>query len=161
MIKYIPFSVVIFLIVCLKACTCKPFFDFYINVVNNTSHHIKFIPFRAGSPDRVLVENVSAYATTGDVAGCNSVVCIQDSIKIDSVQIIYDSTYVRTHYAEHIDTLLASKKGFAFNNQRNILNYGNYTEQVKRYRYNMGKCESRNTTKTFTFTEQDYIDAKK
>lgn len=71
----------------------------------------------------------------------------------DSVLVIYDSTFVVSHY--FVTPSSVRPKHHLRLSSRNIINQANYD-----FKYEDDSKHKRQTFSTYTFTEQDYLDAK-
>lgn len=71
----------------------------------------------------------------------------------DSIIVLFDNLYSITHY---INTpLLTARKYYLYASHRNLNNKDSYV-----YTYRDISKQKRETTYTYEFTEQDYLDAK-
>lgn len=143
----------------LCSCTCgKPFFNTTTSIGNDSEHLVEIRVFRRGTEDTSYAKTISKHGMVGSVYGCEN--CSFDSIPIDSAQIVFDKSYITTHFERHIDSV-SVRHGVLFDHKRNVFNMDNYTAIEKTYSSQGGRCQSKDFQYVYTFTEQDYIDSQK
>ena len=125
-------------------------------LINQSNHSIKVVPYLNGTVQVDAIELVNPYEKL-------SVFHLHQRGKItkpsyadiliayDSVKLIYDDQYA----VKHLKTVAQAPHEISFVNNRNLVN-------VKNYEFVLDK-ETKHTIANhynFTFTEQDYLDAK-
>lgn len=126
---------------------------------NKSSHNIEIRPYWGGSVN----QNMEIFLHPGDskqiahdfVTGKLSLGSgfFSEYFIADSFEIIYDNIYSVSHYYD--TPALKPIKYCLFNSPRNIVTIGNWQGKVvKESKY------SQHNVYTYTFTEQDYLDAK-
>lgn len=137
----------IFTIGSLLYSCCKAIVSFSTAIKNNTNSIISLTSYSNG--------NIKRNVQIGKLSLINF--NEGDSIleeAIDSVIVTWNDTIEVVHY-------LPSKEGnnpkaIKYSNPRNLFNQNAYENNVKEL-----KCDGRHTERTYTFTEQDYQDAKR
>jgi hypothetical protein len=125
----------------LNSC-CKVIIKSSQFIYNNTAQIIVFLPFKNGK----VIENRKLTIKP------NEKLYEAANFPADSLVVFFNDKYPVSHH------FLNSKSinGIKFENRRNILNISNYTiERIKK-----SKCGSMDINTYFTFTEQDYLEAK-
>jgi len=133
--------------------------DNYSFIDNNTDHNIIIHPYRAGNissslifeigpHEKKLIDYTSYGGAKGDGFSYVSTITFQDSILV-----IFDHADTIAHYKP---TLIGGAKRFyPFNSPRNLYNEANYIKTtVAKTTHNVAY------NFLYTFTEQDYLDAK-
>jgi hypothetical protein len=126
--------IICYTIILASCCKAKP--DLVSsNIINSTVFTISITPYSGGKPfddfKRVLKPNVKIE----NVFNCASGDCFNKKVTIDSLLVSYD--------------------GLLFENNRNLLSLSNFNVD----RFKVSKCNYE-TNYSFTFTQQDYLDAK-
>jgi hypothetical protein len=127
--------------------------------INATSHHIEVRPIGKGI---VISQNVVRLLPGSKLEIAAS--SFRDIVNrpmfdsryfegADSLIVVYDSLYTITHYAN--TPIALSPKHYLFSSTRNIGNPNSY-----KFEFQDKSKHKRETFNTFTFTEQDYLDAK-
>lgn len=128
-------------------------------LVNNSSHKIVVYPFFSGvNPSEktiTLLTNQNFEIAYGSVQGLGTQGFSSTYFggPNDSVIVTFDDLYSITHYFNTPSVLAA--RHYLFSNTRNIGNPASYDLQTNR----LSKYQQENIF-TYTFTEQDYLDAK-
>jgi hypothetical protein len=140
-------------------CEKEPTTSYEVTLINPTLHQITVLPFFNGS--------VNANDTIFLVKSSNFVIAIGNELGIvnhagfdskylsgiDSLLIIYDDSFEIVHY--NIAPPIVSPKSYLSSDPRNLFNYLNYE-----YSFEDKSKTMRQAWYRFTFTEQDYLDAK-
>jgi len=128
-------------------------------LVNNSGHKIVIQPFFAGvNPSErtiTLLSNQNFEIASGSDRGFGNQGFSSSYFggPNDSVIVTFDDLYSITHYFNAPSVLAA--RHYLFSNNRNIGNPASYDLQTNR----LSKYQEENIF-TYTFTEQDYLDAK-
>jgi hypothetical protein len=128
-------------------------------IANNTSHSIIIAPYYQGGvvkSDSISINSNQQYMILdknnkgkGTGFSYSSYIAIYDSI-----QIIFDNSVKSTHYSYASNTLGTNPKAITYDSSRSIYNEANYVRNII-----MESKRSISNEYTFTFTEQDYLDA--
>lgn len=127
--------------------------------VNTTNHYILVTPYMNGAVSNKdsfsLKPNTSKTVYQNSYKGIgNGTTYGYDIPYTDSVIVIFDNKYTIVHY-NHILPTTVNTKSYLFSSIRNLYNDSSYIRELI--------TESSNTKSwefTYTFTEQDYLDAK-
>lgn len=132
-----------FLVIFVNAC-CKP--DFIYNKVlkNSTNQHIELIYYALGKSYATFTINKNSTVKNNFV--------IQDNT--DSLVVVWNDLNTVAHYITNKQG--DTKNSIKQNEARSLFNNNSYGEEIQN-----GKCDGKTTTLTYTFTEQDYSDAKR
>ena len=126
--------------------------------INSTTHKIKLIPFSQGTQNSVYSfelfqhseREIYSYENGGKGKGATYGSLLQFN---DSIKVIFDDTISMTHYKpKPIGTNL---KSYPYKSKRNFFNDSSYIGIIS-----SETSGTRNWSFTYTFTEQDYLDAK-
>ena len=143
----------------LNGCSKERMTLYYANLKNTTSHKIEIRPYFNGIvPSEkiiVLLPNDIKQIAEGTMRGISGYGFISGYFggPNDSVIIVFDNTFLITHYFNTPTSL--NSKHYLFSSKRNIGNPESYkiiSTDISKY-----KRENRHT---YEFKEQDYLDAK-
>ena len=137
-------NIILFLLFLIANACCKPNFIYNKVLKNSTEHHIELIYYTLGKSYATFTINKNSTVK-------NNVV-IQDNT--DSLIVIWDDLYSVAHYIPNKEG--NTKNSIKQNEPRSLFNNDSYIEEIQNR-----KCDGKTTTLTYTFTEQDYLDAKK
>ncbi len=145
--------------ICLKMLLCSFFVyscckgSVSVNkfIFNNTNHNIIITPYKSGILKVTSIKKIDAKTKNFSSFYCYNDACFIDTVKVDSMEISFDGLYVIVHQTINNN----SNDGIPFVSNRNLFNYKNYIIDRKK----SSRCNTEINT-FFTFTEQDYIDAK-
>ena len=150
-------------ILVLNGCirTTEEITNYTATVVNNTSHIVIFKPYAFGSVRQdkqfTLAPGSSLEIANGFMRGITVLGSGFGSDYLagsDSIEIVFDNIYKMTHYGSALPTPLSGKH-YLYTSNRNILNKNSYfAKQEGENKYSV------TYSYTYTFTEQDYLDAK-
>lgn len=131
----------------LSACYyCKAILTSEQIYSNNSNHFIIVIPYSNG----VAINTKSkAFEPFQKIGGF-----LFDTLKVDSVHVLYDNMYSATHYNWNMPKFDNNPRAIKFDSTRCVFSSFVVTE------HKVGKC-GYHTISTYTFTEQDYLDAQK
>jgi len=126
-------------------------------ITNTTSHIIKLLPYKGTIKDSMHVKTIQPYSNTevdnssgrGKSLGFCYAITLQP---YDSVLVTFDDTIKIPHIKWN---LVYSGHGILYSSNRSISNINNWVKTITK--------ETRHYIEgyyTFTFVEQDYIDAK-
>jgi hypothetical protein len=133
-----------FLVLLLSGCNfCKPQIETNRYIENLSNHNLKIEKYQNGNIDTSIIVDKGAKINIDS---------IPEFLLCDSMIVIYDYSKKKTHYFN--DSLTNNHNAYLINNPRNMINISNYEKNEL-----SEKCLSI-TNLTFTFTEQDYIDAQ-
>lgn len=124
---------------------------------NNSSHSIKIIPYYQGTASIVDSKDISPNSalkilssnTRGKSAGYSYPIYL---IAVDSIYVVYDNIATSVYYRE--GSTGANPKAIKYDSSRSLYNEKNYVRKIV--------TESKRSISneyTFTFTENDYLDA--
>jgi len=143
----------------LVSCTKESMTGYKTFLKNNTDHMIVIKPYHFGSVamDKIITlpPSDSLQIAEGSERGIVTGVVFSSEyfIGMDSLVVNFDNLYNITHY--FILNPALNTKYYEFTSNRNLgngISYAIKIEDVSKY--------SRHNTYTYTFTEQDYLDAK-
>lgn len=128
-------------------------------IANNSSHSLKLIPYYQGMSSNVDVKDVAPNSTLeilnnnnrGKGTGYSYAIYL---IPFDSLYVVYDNTDSCVYYRENSNGI--NSKAIKYDSIRSIYNVSNYVRKITQE-----DKRSISNEYTFTFTEQDYLDAKK
>ncbi len=131
----------------------------YLKLTNSTGHSIQMVPYKNGT---VFTSNVKALSPNSTIElehnftrGINEEPVIFNTYvtEVDSIQVIWDSKDTITHL--HLASDLSSTNHYPISSNRNLFKQGSYKTDIT------GDTKhSRTWEVVYTFTEQDYLDAK-
>lgn len=156
--KKIFIVIVLFTLVTLSGgCTKDGETNVTAYLLNNSGHQIEIYYYNKGvvNVNDTLKVGASQKVYYGESYGRGIWSGATCSFKYrgDSAIIIYDNSYKITHLWSGFSS--SNSKCYLFDNIRNVFNPKNFNSV-----YNDVSNYSREFTLTFTFTEQDYLDAK-
>ncbi len=128
---------------------------------NNSAHLITIIPYYQGmivKEDSVNIGINERYLILDkNNKGKGSGLLYSSYLAIyDSVQVLFDNSFITTHYSYATTFSLTNPKAIKYDSSRSIYNETNYIRKIT-----MEDKRSISNEYTFTFTEQDYLDASK
>lgn len=133
---------IIFAVIILQSC-CKAIINTNKIIKNNTTHNLTINHYQNGNIKETINLGRNSEFTYGAVQSV-----------IDSTVLKWEKNYEVTYYLFPTNSL--NPKSVQPNSSRSIYNDSTYERKVEKL-----KCGGSNTTLIFTFTEQDYLDAKK
>lgn len=126
---------------------------------NNTEHQISITSFRNGVANNSSLIHLPNYGNYTIESGSSlgktkgPVYFFDYFQNVDSVVVMWDNTYPITHMIS--DSFISTDKYIPFGNSRNLGNGNAYTNELtEETKYTIA------WTVKYTFTEQDYLDAK-
>ncbi len=147
------------ILIVFTGCIKETSTNYYAYLNNKTTHKIEITPYRLGSvvTSKILVlnANVNKEITNGAGRGLNGNVGFTSAnfAGMDSVKVIFDNTYVITHYFNTSFSFFS--KFYLYDSLRNLDNYKSYFFTSN----DLSKVKRENKY-VYIFTEQDYLDAK-
>jgi hypothetical protein len=144
-LSYIALAVII------TSC-CKGSFSTSTSIVNNTKFSITFIPYYNGELLKSSRNDLKSGEKINSGFPCLTDYCYFNGQKVDSLIVSFDDKYKVSHYSLY-DSI--STKGIIYKSKRNLFNVNSFNIE----RTKVTKC-SELTSFIYTFTEQDYLDAK-
>ncbi len=126
-------------------------------ITNNSSHSIEIIPYYQGMISTIDIKDIAPNSTLsvlsnntrGKSAGYSYPIYL---IAVDSVYVSYDNLNTVVYYKEN--SLSTNLKAITYDSSRSIYNEANYIRKIL-----IESKRSISNEYTFTFTEQDYLDA--
>lgn len=149
----------LFFLLFLCSCIKEKLTLYNASVVNGSTHKVVIKPFFAGinPSDKTITLLPNQRFEIADGAdrglGNQGFSSAYFGGPNDSVIVVFDDLYAITHYFNPSSALAA--KHYLFSNVRNIGNHSNYALRTNRLSNNKEE-----NIFTYTFTEQDYLDAK-
>ncbi|MCX6166557.1 MAG: hypothetical protein NT021_01035 [Sphingobacteriales bacterium] len=152
------YILIAFLIV---SCIKETRSDSYTYIVNNTAHNISIMAYYNGNiepslsaniaPQEQKIINYNGGLGSTDIAGGFSYGAILGIM--DSVLVIFDNKDSISHYNTQL--IGGAKNFYTYDSARNLYNRNNYVHEIAEH-------SSKKVVHHFiyTFTEQDYLDAK-
>lgn len=127
-------------------------------IINTTNHRIRILPFNGSNLDNIRIKLIEPLATvevySASVKGKTIDPCYGTLLQpFDSVVVTYDDT-IRIPYIK-FNLVYSGTHRILFSSNRSISNAANYIKAITR--------ETKTSLEgnfTYTFTEQDYLDAK-
>lgn len=113
---------------------------------NNSNHFIIVIPYSNGVALNTKSRAFEPFQTSEG--------SLFDTLKVDSVHVLYDNMYPVTHYNWNMPKFDNNPRAIKFDSARCIFS------DIIITGYKVGKCNYHSVC-TYTFAEQDYLDAKK
>jgi len=128
-------------------------------ITNNSSHSIEIIPYYQGVISNVDIKYIAPNSTLpiltnhtrGKSAGYSYPIYL---IAVDSIYVLYDNLKTVVYYKEN--STGNNPKAITYDSSRSIYNEANYIRKITQE-----DKRSISNEYTFTFTEQDFLDAKK
>lgn len=131
-----------------------------LKIKNSTAHSVEIIPYRHGDIYSEVIINIREYSDTMIKKNyfhrgiSNIPLFFPEYLNdTDSAKVIFDNQFSITHYFKQ--TSMVSEKYYEKLSNRNLSNLDSYNSFIE--------SESKNTRhwiSIYTFTEQDYLDAK-
>ena len=147
-LKNIFFQIILIAGVFTISSCCKANISFKEVIKNETNHLIELKRFRNG----IEVSSMSLAASSKVETGI-----IRD-VTEDSMIVVYDKIVRAVHYSSALKTPGTNLKAIKASDPRSFYNSKSY--QVVR-EGDLNRCGSSSTISTFTFVEQDYLNASK
>lgn len=152
------YILIVFLLVC---CIKETISDSYTYIINNTAHSISIMAYYKGNIEPSLSADIAPFEQkvinhnggrgNTDIAGGFSYGAILGGL--DSVLVIFDKMDCISHYNPQL--IGGAKNFYTYDSARNLYNRNNYVHEIAEH-------SSKKVVHHFiyTFTEQDYLDAK-
>lgn len=125
---------------------CKPIINFQEVIKNESNRSIELIRFRNGI-------EVSSVALAPSLKVVTDI--IRDATE-DSTIVVYDNTVRAVYYSSVLKTPGTNLKAIKADDPRSFYNANSYQVTKKDFR-----CGGSSTISTFSFTEQDYLNASR
>lgn len=138
------------------SCIKEDTTNYTATLVNSTNHNIVIQYFYNGQVavrDTVKIASGSSFQIAdGFNRGISDHAGFNPNYSGDSAIVIFDNLRKKMHFGIHSSN---STNSYSYSSTRNILNYLSFT-----YEYSDASKHIRNATYTYTFTEQDFLDAQ-
>ncbi|WP_045459713.1 hypothetical protein [Sporocytophaga myxococcoides] len=149
---------ILFIIWVLPSCRDKESTHSESFIINTSNHEIKILPYDDGNLINGDIKSIPANSTIKVLAlttrGKSTGPSYANNIMFfDSLNIVFDDTISSVHYRQNLSG--DNPEAIKFENNRNLYNEDNYVRKVV-----MEKKHYISTEYSFTFTEQDYLNAK-
>ncbi len=129
-------------------------------ITNNTAHKITLTPYHNGIADNNNIVNINSKESkmvleNNNLGKGTGYTYASDLAIKDSTYVLFDDTILEVHYSFKESSNNIHSTGIKSDSNRSIYNENNYIRQIKsENKHNISN------EYTFTFTEQDYLDAK-
>lgn len=137
------------------SCRCKASFSFQTFLKNNSNYKVELVPYKNGvgiTQQAILL----AIAEHKSVSMANGPISLFDTLDADSIQVLFDDSIKVVHYSFRIANSGKNPKAIKYDQLRSLFNHASFENTIEE----QSKCSTK-TNQTYTFNEQDYIDAKR
>lgn len=145
------YGIFIILPILMYAC-CKPIFYSETLITNNSTHAIELIPYKDGV--ELTQQAISCNTSETKKIYGDGGVSLFDTLDADSIYVVFDNAYKNVHYSHESSKTSNNPDVIKVTDVRSLFNVDSYIHRIKE----QTKCASGNEY-TYTFTEQDYLDA--